>query len=311
MSEGTGIQWTEATWNPITGCTKVSQGCKHCYAEREWARLSHAKNSVYFGRKFTDVMMRPERLTQPMKWARQPRMIFVNSMSDLFHESVPFDFIARVWSAMDETPMHTYQILTKRPERAVDFIEWLGEPPLTNVWLGTSIEDQATADERIPWIVQTGAWVRWISAEPLLANVDLSAFLPHADDENPGGSRCLDWVVVGGESGHDKDARPFNVQWARRIVQQCRAAKVPVFVKQLGRFPFSSDDADYTRMPWMHFHKDRYEHPGPPPLALRTMRLPSRKGGDPEQWPEDVRVREFPFAPSTQFAPENSNEPEE
>ncbi len=223
MSDKTGIEWTDATWNPVTGCSKVSQGCKNCYALRDWPRMASNPKTVYFGRQFTDVRMHADRLDQPLRWSR-PRRIFVNSMSDLFHPDVPFQFIADVFAVMSCTTRHTYQVLTKRPERMLEFFKWLtfeeypffGFPdqvratkvwpswkayregkqsgydncgpswPLKNVWLGVSVEDQAAADERIPVLLQTPAAVRWISAEPLLGPVDISRWL------DPTGVTCRD-----------------------------------------------------------------------------------------------------------------------
>lgn len=195
MSDKTKIEWTDATWNPVTGCAKVSQGCKNCYALRDWSRLSAMPNTIYHGRLFTDVMCHPERLGQPFRWAR-PRRIFVNSMSDLFHPDVPFEFIAAVFWVMGVTSLHTYQVLTKQPARMLEFFQWVTEGaiifdddrisshmpeniewkpssssrggydtcgplyPYPNIWLGVSIEDQATANERIPQLLQTPAAVR-------------------------------------------------------------------------------------------------------------------------------------------------------
>ena len=198
MGDKTQIEWTDATWNPVTGCTKVSQGCKHCYAERVFPR-AYGKE-----RKFTDVQCHPERLDQPLRW-KKPRRIFVNSMSDLFHESVPDEFIDRIFAVMALAPRHSFQILTKRPHRMLDYLkpttqlrcmvlgrawEMLGRLPkykhsgimerlfpLSNVHLGVSCEDQATADERIPLLLKTPAAVRFISAEPLLGSLDLSKWL--------------------------------------------------------------------------------------------------------------------------------------
>jgi protein gp37 len=199
---------------------------------------------------FHDVMTHEDRLDQPLRWTK-PRKVFVNSMSDLFHEDVPDAFIDRVFAVMALAPQHTFQILTKRAERMREYMSgrrtrrgdravrpherrapriakgsysW----PLPNVWLGVSVENQHFADERIPLLLQTPAAVRFISAEPLLGPVDLAHWL----DDIPSGSRRLDWVIVGGESG--PGARPFDLAWARSIVQQCQAAGVPVFVKQLG-----------------------------------------------------------------------------
>lgn len=268
MSNKSKIEWTDATWNPVTGCTKVSQGCKFCYAERDWSRLGHLP--AFSGRQFTDVATHPERLRQPLSW-KKPRRIFVNSMSDLFHESVPDSFIDEVFAIMAICPQHTFQILTKRPERMREYLrygarqeligicaEYVGgldrhlpdlsarwKLPLQNVWLGVSIENQQTADERIPLLLDTPAAVRWISAEPLLGPVDLmncehpNYSIP-ADYISGQDSRCgddqgtLDWVVVGGESG--PKARPTHPSWAETLRDQCAAASVPFLFKQWGEW---------------------------------------------------------------------------
>ena len=185
----TKIEWTERTWNPVSGCSKVSQGCKHCYAERMWPRLS-APDQPYEGRVFTDVQCHPKRLTEPLHW-RKPWMVFVNSMSDLFHEDVPTEFIDQVFAVMALAWPHTFQVLTKRPARMLEYLstvrqragngkQWLvvdfadhdrvlgvfrgHEWPLPNVWVGVSVEDQATADERIPLLLQAPAAVRFVRA---------------------------------------------------------------------------------------------------------------------------------------------------
>lgn len=273
MSDKTGIEWTDATWNPVTGCTKVSQGCKHCYAKHQaWPRLSAMPNTVYTGREFEQVMCHPERLDQPLRWTK-PRRIFVNSMSDLFHEDVPFEFIASVFAVMAVTTRHTYQVLTKRPARMLEFFKWvLGDNdvgdfeadgrigdnwpknvpwdgydncgplfPYENVWLGVSVEDQAAADERIPLLLQTPAAVRWISAEPLLGPIDLPGLFYYGTERTGGvvplrdrGHAQLDWVVVGGESG--PNARPMHPAWARSLRDQCAAAGVPFLFKQWGEW---------------------------------------------------------------------------
>lgn len=197
MSDKTGIEWTDATWNPVTGCAKVSQGCKHCYAEREWPRMTKLV-PAYAGREFTDVRTHADRLDQPLRWKR-PRKVFVNSMSDLFHQDVPFEFIDRVFAVMALSKQHVFQVLTKRPDRMREYMHRLGRSakilddaartlgytfefagkymvtwPLPNIWLGVSVEDQAAADERIPLLLDTPAAVRWISAEPLIGSVDLT-----------------------------------------------------------------------------------------------------------------------------------------
>jgi len=227
------IEWTDETWNPITGCTKVSTGCKHCYAERLWQRLS-AKNMPYEGRPFTDVQCHPERLSQPLHW-KKPRRVFVNSMSDLFHESVRDDFIISVLMVIETAKQHTFQVLTKRPERMRDFFcgesgAGLNVPPIKNLWLGVSVENQETADERIPLLLQTPAAVRFVSAEPLLSPINMVWVSHGLLDKRY--YNILDWVIVGGESG--PSARPMNPDWARSIRDQCQAAGVPFFMKQMG-----------------------------------------------------------------------------
>src|SRR5690348_8891062 len=216
MPGESGIEWTDATWNPVTGCSKVSAGCKNCYAEAYFAR-------PYPGRKFTDVRIHPERLDWPLRWrgAKQakaegrPSRIFVNSMSDLFHEDVPREFIKAVRGTMFDCEKHVFQILTKRPERMKEFV--LSCCQFTcNVWLGVSVEDQKTADERIPILLQTPAAVRWISYEPALGPIQLhtipdgqGGYYDLAYSQGPGrfnrqGMRIadarLDWIVAGGES---------------------------------------------------------------------------------------------------------------
>lgn len=233
MADKTGIEWTDATWNPVTGCAKVSAGCKHCYAERNWGRLQHLP--AYAGRAFTDVATHADRLLQPLSWKR-PRRIFVNSMSDLFHQDIHDDFIGMVFRTMARAPQHTFQVLTKRAERMQRLLThpkmrgFVGDAPwpLPNVWIGVSVEDQATADERIPLLLDTPAAVRWISAEPLLAPIDLAEHGLH------GGPGQLDWVVVGGESG--PKARPMHPEWARGLRDQCAAAAVPFLFKQWGEW---------------------------------------------------------------------------
>ena len=235
MGNKSGIEWTDATWNPVTGCSKVSAGCKHCYAERDWARLSANPKTVYYGRKFTDVRCHPERLWEnsPGRWEK-PRRVFVNSMSDLFHPDVPFEFIDDVFEFINCSPMHIFQILTKRPERMLEYFARYGTliADMDHVWLGVSVEDQAAADERIPLLLESPAAVRWISAEPLLGPVDLSNHL--ACMCGMCGGEHLDWVVVGGESG--PKARPMHPQWARDLRDQCAAASVPFLFKQWGEW---------------------------------------------------------------------------
>ena len=382
----TKIEWTDATWNPTIGCTRVSAGCDHCYAfdlhdkryvhntklgkllvgldetltkhiyDKNWQQITdemdkpadgwaaeaRRRNRIGVGgekllpaqydQPFSRVQLMADRLDKPLHW-KKPRKVFVNSMSDLFHEDVPDEFIDRVFAVMALTPQHTYQVLTKRPERMRAFVErvnWyectreglskanpvfeaIGKLvegrlrlaqhyrgfswPLPNVWMGTSIEDQAAADERIPHLLATPAAVRFLSCEPLLGELRLWPWTqpvgtygtytdekgvhfagPHIDGQSP-----IDWVIVGGESG--PHARPFNIAWARSLRDQCSAAGVPVFVKQLGSKPYL----------------------GSTPMIgqYQALKLHSRHGSDPEEWPEDLRVREFPFptSPDARSAP--------
>lgn len=251
MGDHSAIEWTDATWNPVTGCTKVSAGCKHCYAERIAPRVFAGQtvvdstcrvkegNPFERPRRFTDVRCHPERLDQPLRW-RKPRRVFVNSMSDLFHEDVPDGFVCKVFDTMMMAERHTFQILTKRPERMQRFVEFYVRamecPPLPNVHLYVSCENQETADQRIPILLQTPASVRGVSAEPLLGPIDMRPpLLGPLTGTGPMNTAViglppLDHVIVGGESG--PKARQMDLDWLRSIVDQCRAAGVPVFVKQ-------------------------------------------------------------------------------
>lgn len=390
------IEWTDATWNPVVGCTPVSPGCLNCYAATMARRLEgmgkkeyqpravgkHSRNcicggtgaverdgidrtcmgtairiaEVKAGRAVFTGLVRTveERLGLPLTW-RKSRRVFVNSMSDLFHEDVPFEFVDRVFAVMALTPRHTYQILTKRPERMAEYLalgyaplvkrwaqaaaalsdnvmDFIGmfrgvDPlpwPLPNVWLGASAEDQARADERIPHLLKCPAAVRFLSCEPLLGAVELSAVpmgraslravqhmmrtgspahvgshsgttaSPKDYAVNSDGTKHgpgVDWVIAGGESG--PKARPCNVEWIRSIVAQCKAAGVPVFVKQLGSRPCLFDEV--RKHAYGAVAIDVHA------LALGGWKyapkwLKDRKGGDPAEWPEDLRVRQFPEA---------------
>lgn len=280
MSTATRIEWTRgddgaagATWNPVTGCTKVSAGCEHCYAERfaeRWRGIPGHPFECGF-----DVRLHEERLELPLRW-RKPRRIFLNSMSDLWHDDVPADFITRVFAVIALAERHTFQVLTKRPARMRAFLasgtfwKWvrqaaegygplpsaaeaaIGSRFLPNLHLGVSVESQRWAPVRLGKLAATTCGpVRFASCEPLLGPLDLRPWLGSG----------LDWVIVGGESG--PGARPMDLAWARDIVAQCRMAGVPVFVKQLGSAAGRELGA------------------GP-------------KGGDWDRWPEDLKVREFP-----------------
>lgn len=348
------IEWTDATWNPTSGCTRASDGCDRCYAVSRTHRLGSiaSTKAKYAGltvlnpkgdRHFNGTVRTHEsELGKPFKW-RKPRLVFVNSMSDLFHKDVPFDFIDKAMAAIALTPQHTYQVLTKRPERMAEYFNWHeltgenaktgnidradkwghamseidGKPPrprmvfnpLPNLWLGTSIENQQTADERIPHLLQVPAAVRFLSAEPLLGPLELRSatriawecgkcrgYFPNPLEEicpscggrgywsgshkfNPPGGQIgsgIDWVIVGGESG--PGARPCYVDWIRSIVDQCKSAGVACFVKQLGAKPYDPS--------W---------HGGGTHEGSRML-LNSSKGGDPSEWPNDLRVRQWPEA---------------
>lgn len=208
-STHTGIEWTDKTWNPTTGCDKISTGCLHCYAEAITQRFP--KN---FPNGFT-LTLHPERLEEPLRW-RTPSRVFVNSMSDLFHDDVPLDFIRQVFSVIHSTPWHIYQILTKRQSRLGDLASKLDFPE--NIWLGVSVENQNHID-RIEYLRTVPVSVRFISCEPLLGPLELNL-------------TGIDWVIVGGESGQKH--RPMKLDWARDIRDQCQNSGVAFFFKQVG-----------------------------------------------------------------------------
>jgi len=214
MAQGSTIEWTEATWNPVTGCTKISAGCKNCYAERMAHRLQ-AMGVKQYANGF-DLTLQPGTLELPLKWKR-PRKVFVNSMSDLFHKDVPAEFIARVFEVMNRCPQHSFQILTKRPEIAAMHaggLKWT-----ENIWMGTSVEN-ALVMHRLEDLKRVPARIRFLSIEPLIGA------LPRLKLSG------IDWVIVGGESG--PGARPMKVEWVRQIREQCLAAGVAFFFKQWG-----------------------------------------------------------------------------
>lgn len=301
----TTIEWTRGddgtpgeTWNPLRGCRRVSPGCENCYAERTAIRHAGAGRpyeglvrSTRSGPRWTgEVRTVPHKLAEPLSW-RKPRRIFVNSMSDLFHEDVPNEYIAAVFGVMAACPQHTFQILTKRADRMREWFRWISRLPvsrgdvevrqciramdawllrgshmeyppwpLQNVWLGVSVEDQQRAQERIPLLLECPAAVRWISAEPLLGPVRMDGWLRGKPSHGP----WLDWVVVGGESG--PGARVCEMDWIEDLVDGCGDAGVPIFVKQLGATVRSGS----TVIPLRHL-----------------------KGADPKEWPKWLRVREY------------------
>lgn len=258
----TKIEWTDETWNPVTGCSHVSEGCRNCYAERMAKRLHAMGQAGYTGLPWTaqnaqaNVHIHSDKLDQPLFW-RKPRMIFVNSMSDLFHERVPFAFIKEVFNRMWRANHHTYQILTKRPERMLEFWRWFEAQGLAesfmpriprNIWIGVSVEDQKAADARIPKLLELPAAVRFLSCEPLLGQVHIHRLMaskpcPICGNLDGEAGRCycgwsipseIHWVIAGGESG--PNARPMHPQWVRSLRDQCVDAGVPFFFKQWGEW---------------------------------------------------------------------------
>jgi protein gp37 len=215
MGDTSGIEWTDATWNPTVGCTKISAGCKHCYAETMHTRLTKMRAPKY-AEPFTVVRPWEAHLEQPLRWQR-PRRIFVNSMSDVFHEDVPLEYIQRIFDVMRRARWHTFQVLTKRASRLAELSPEIDWP--ANVWMGVSVEDARVID-RIDALRTTGARVKFLSIEPLLGP------LPGLD------LRGIDWAIVGGESG--PGARPMDPAWVREIRDQCASAGVAFFFKQWG-----------------------------------------------------------------------------
>ncbi|MEX2599296.1 MAG: DUF5131 family protein [Dehalococcoidia bacterium] len=383
----TGIEWTDETWNPVTGCTKVSPGCDHCYAEAVTDRFKRHD--------FTQVQIHEDRLRKPYT-IKEPSRIFTCSMGDLFHEAVPWEFICRVFEVMRDTPQHTYQVLTKRPGRMAYFAGavwplWrtFGQVPEfrssrmlegswharahwpANVMPGTSVETQRYRP-RIDVLLRVPAPAHFVSVEPCLELVTLRKYLgrrellhcPHCHNQHIDGrwwaymphdrhicrycggdwwadhpsigarqeSKGLDWVIVGGESGGGRigkvldakeHARPFNLSWASELVYECRAAKVPVFVKQLGRFPcqpfgpLTAFDDWFQELKEVHDAVEYWEPVGdglwakfaeyeqrmPVPGALERAVLADRRGGVIEEWPEALQVRQLPELPKAPELP--------
>lgn len=263
MSDKSKIEWTDATWNPVRGCSKVSPGCKNCYAETFSERFRGVKDHPF--EQGFDLRPMPEKLDQPLHWKR-PRQVFVNSMSDLFHEGVPDEYVLRVAVVMMHANHHTYQLLTKRSERMRDLLNsqlgFAARAP--HIWWGVSVEDRNYGVARIGHLQGANAAARFLSVEPLL------------DDIGELDLRGIHWVIVGGESG--PRARPLHLDWARAVLRQCREQKVPCFVKQLGRRPV---------------------------LGGTALKLNSAKGGDWTEWPADLRVREHPATALPSFEPDD------
>ena len=221
MAEKSKIEWTDATWNPVSGCTKISPACKNCYAEKFAERWRGIPDHHY--EQGFDLKLWPERLILPLVW-KTSRMIFVNSMSDLFHKDVPDDYIRRVFKVMIEAKQHIFQVLTKRSERMMDWVNnRFGQNVPSNVWLGVSVENQDYV-KRIEHLQETRAGIRFLSIEPLLGPVNLKA----------SNLKNIHWIIVGGESG--PFARPMDPEWARAIRIACQKSNVPFFFKQWGAF---------------------------------------------------------------------------
>jgi protein gp37 len=245
VSDRSSIEWTEATWNPVTGCTEVSPGCDNCYARtfaERWRGIAGHPYEQGF-----DLKLWPERLGQPARW-RRPRVIFVNSMSDLFHQDVPDEFISDVFDAMDDAPQHVYQVLTKRPGRMASVMRRLRPKPSDHIWLGTSIEldDYVWRADRLR---QTPAAVRFLSLEPLLGP------LPSLDLAG------IDWVIVGGESGHG--ARPLEEGWVRNLRDRCGEAGVAFFFKQWGGRTSKAGGRELDGRTWDEYPAPESELLGP------------------------------------------------
>lgn len=319
----TGIQWTNRTWNPIRAliwrveragddavmavekegwhCERVSPGCERCYAEAQNVAQRFGRGTGFRynrqARDQVDVALDQVTLGQPFGWGKRRQMVFTCSMSDLFGEWVPADYIDAVLDVIERCPQHVFQLLTKRHERMRDHLNerYADRLPPANLWAGVSAENQHWFDERWEALRSTRATLRFVSFEPLLGHIDIDRAIPTEYGVDPAGKvlwdpppdRGLDWAIVGGESG--AGARPCDVEWIRSIVRQCQAASVPVFVKQLGPRAYAGGDAPAA------------------PTAVRREYLPTggkgilcryhfrdRKGGDPGEWPEDLRVREWP-----------------
>lgn len=335
MSDRSKIEWCDASWNPIRGvrgrwsCTKVSPGCHHCYSE--------SLNVRFGGPRYVADELRLDEtiLTQPLRW-KKPRRVFVCSMTDLFEERVPDEWIMAIFGVMARASQHTFQVLTKRVDRMREFLSeeyadgWPlecamalldferehgvgdGGPihckwgpnleakwPFPNVWVGVSVEDQQRADERIPLLLQMPAALRFVSAEPLLGPIRGIAMrqwcVGHGLSE--GCCRGVDWMIVGGESG--PSARPCNLAWIADIPDECAIAKVPLFVKQLGRW-IAGHSEPFCVQRWL---LDDGRVFVPPLIGINASHRPDDaiafalgdpKGGDPAEWPKNLIVREWP-----------------
>jgi protein gp37 len=320
MGDRTKIQWADASWNPIRGCSRVSEGCRNCYAAAMAARFA-SKGMPYDGLAFRSVhgpewtgvvRLIEEKLDQPLRWKR-PRRIFVNSTSDLFHPSVKPEWIDRIVEVMAACPQHTFLVLTKRPENIDTLLygvtsehplrELGGGDYLPNLWLGVSVEDRASLS-RIDRLRQQVAALRFVSFEPLLEDLG---------EVNLAG---IGWAIIGGEGF---GARPCHIQWIRSLVRQCRAAGTWVFVKQMGATPvIPAVDAAFTG-PAVAVEQHRIDAEWPqathfgnptkdPALNGRVVLLRGGNGADMQDWPDDLRIRENPMPGGHQAVPDSTQE---
>lgn len=245
MANTTPIEWTDATWNPVTGCTRISAGCDNCYAERFSERFRGVKRHPF--EQGFDLTLRPERLEQPLRW-REPKMIFVNSMSDLFHKQVPTDFMSRVFDTMEQADQHTFQVLTKRSSLMRDFLRhrYGRQRGPAHMWFGVSVED-GRRRSRIRHLQDTPAGIRFLSIEPLIGPMGVLDL------------KGIDWVIVGGESG--PRARPMEADWVRGVRDQCVKQGVALFFKQWGGLRPKSGGRELDGREWSEF-------PENPPLCV-------------------------------------------
>lgn len=317
MAENSKIEWTHHTFNPWRGCTKVSAGCDHCYAERDSKRFPAIRG--VWGKFGTRVIASDAMWNEPVKWSRKAaeagerHRVFCASLADVFEgpETMPEESWESVSAArerlgtlIDDTPHLDWLLLTKRPQNVLKYgplgYRWTMEGMPKNVWLGTSAEDQKTFDERWPLLAQIPAVVRWLSCEPLIGPIDFFYYGgDHGDpisfsqlrgtDATEPDIPGVDWVIVGGESG--PGARPFDIAWAREIIYQCQAASVPCFVKQLGAVPMESEAA-WRRRPHARLLNARNKDRAPADYV--PLFYADRKGGDMAEWPKDLQVRDFP-----------------
>lgn len=301
MGENSSIQWTHHTFNPWVGCTKVSPGCTNCYAETYDQRFGGG----HWGPRAPRRRTAAANWKKPLAWNRDAEKagtrarVFCASLADVFDPEVPSSWRGDLYALIEQTPHLDWLLLTKRPERLNDMAVPAGWP--SNVWLGVTVENQEQAVKRIPLLCAQQATVRFLSCEPLLGPLDLSRWL---DEDRAGFVGYIDWLIIGGESG--PKARPFDVAWARSLIAQCRDGghcEAAPFVKQLGRLPVEGAATSCAEC-GHHVPIDSDGCCGSCGLDAaihpeRVLRLRDSHGGDPSEWPEDLRVREFPCLPWT------------